>query len=209
MPSWEATNPHENLKFRTHTQMDLAQDAWIGIMAFGDDQMPSGLVNYDPRVTPRVVTNPIYLDSDQDGQWTAPGGKTCIILKVDVPKYKANSMTILNLNTNQQWKVHLHFSGENWITSATKVSEALSLYSYSQGTAFTLDPDGLPLDHQQFESLLENKTQTPLNTKLTGHYCYVRVLSTTSTEDLKSSHEIKQNRLNPAEYLKHHITHHS
>ena len=91
---------------------------------------------------------------------------------------------------------------KNWTTSTTKVSETISLHAYSQGTAFTLDPDGLPLDHQQFESLLENKTQTPLNTKLTGHYCYVRVLSTTSTEDLKPSHEIKQNRLNPAEYLK-------
>lgn len=77
--SWEATNPYETLKLQNTYQMDLAQDAWISIMAFGDDQMPSGLVNYDPRVTPRVVTNPIYLDSDLDGQWTAPGGKTCII----------------------------------------------------------------------------------------------------------------------------------
>ena len=103
-------------------------------------------------------------------------------------------MTTLNLNTNQ-WKVHLHFSGENWTTSTKKVSETLSLYSYSQGTAFTLEADSLPLDHQQFESLLENKAQTSLNTNLTGHYCYVRVLSTTSKEDLEPSREIEQNRL--------------
>ena len=77
--SWEATNPYETLKYQRSYQLDLSQDAWMSIMAFGDDQMPTGLVNYDPRVTPRVVTNPIYLDSDQDGQWTSPGGKTCII----------------------------------------------------------------------------------------------------------------------------------
>ena len=26
---------------------------------------------------PRVLTNPIYVDADGDGSWTAPGGKLC------------------------------------------------------------------------------------------------------------------------------------
>lgn len=77
--SWEATDPNEVLKLQKTVELDLTQDAWITVMAFGDDQMPKGLVDYDPRVTPRVVTNPIYLDSDRNGMWTAPGGKTCLI----------------------------------------------------------------------------------------------------------------------------------
>ena len=77
--SWEAQAPFEVIKHEQELRITLEEDAWVTVMAFGDDEMPAGLPNYDPRVTPRVVTNPIYLDGDGDGSWTAPGGKTCLI----------------------------------------------------------------------------------------------------------------------------------
>ena len=36
-----------------------------------------GLADYDPSRTPRVTTNAIYVDADEDGVWTPPGGKSC------------------------------------------------------------------------------------------------------------------------------------
>ena len=77
--SWPADQPNEVIKHQATITLDMEEDAWITMMAFGDDQMPAGLPQYDPRVTPRVVTNPIYLDMDDDDTWTPPGGKTCLV----------------------------------------------------------------------------------------------------------------------------------
>lgn len=39
--------------------------------------LPRSFDPADARRIPRVITNPIYVDVDGDGQWPAPGGKTC------------------------------------------------------------------------------------------------------------------------------------
>lgn len=77
--SWEASHPHETIKLDIDEALELESDAWVSIAAFGETSMPQGLRDYDPRVTPRVITNPIYIDVDQDGSWTPPGGKHCRI----------------------------------------------------------------------------------------------------------------------------------
>lgn len=77
--SWPADSPHSVNKHHQEQRLSLDQDSWITVMAFGDEPMPKGLNQYDPRVTPRVITNPIYIDADGDGLWTAPGGKSCLI----------------------------------------------------------------------------------------------------------------------------------
>jgi hypothetical protein len=39
--------------------------------------MPRGLAQFDPLVTPRFTTNPIFVDADGNGRFDPPGGKTC------------------------------------------------------------------------------------------------------------------------------------
>ena len=71
-----ATGPNEVVKLDTTLELDLDADAHVVVLAFGNNPMPRGLLNYSAAV-PRVVTNPIFVDVDGDGTWTAPGGKTC------------------------------------------------------------------------------------------------------------------------------------
>ena len=45
--------------------------------AFGAGAMPAGLPDYDPTYTPRVLVNPVFIDGDGDGTFSAPGGREC------------------------------------------------------------------------------------------------------------------------------------
>lgn len=73
----EADAPDAVVKLDAVTPLALDADAHITVAAFGRDAMPRGLDSYDPRATPRAITNAIYVDVDGDGAFTAPGGKTC------------------------------------------------------------------------------------------------------------------------------------
>lgn len=55
------------------------EDAHIVTAAFGTGRLPLGLPQYDARRVPRALTNPIYVDTDGDGQFSAPGGRECAV----------------------------------------------------------------------------------------------------------------------------------
>ncbi len=73
----EATGPHDVVKYDDVVALHLDRDAHLVVLAFGVDPMPAGLPDYDPTGVPRVTTNAIYVDVDGNGQFDAPGGKTC------------------------------------------------------------------------------------------------------------------------------------
>ncbi|OUS31203.1 hypothetical protein A9Q99_04180 [Gammaproteobacteria bacterium 45_16_T64] len=52
-------------------------DAHIVVLGFGSQPMHRELPQYDPSEIPRFTTNPIFVDTNGDGQFTASGGKTC------------------------------------------------------------------------------------------------------------------------------------
>jgi hypothetical protein len=70
-------DPQAIEKYRGTIDFRVQGDGHVAVMGFGDGRMPTGLRNYNPSRTPRFTTNAIYVDADADGQWTAPGGKTC------------------------------------------------------------------------------------------------------------------------------------
>ena len=73
-----AANPDATLKLDQAIPIPFAgQDAQITIAAFGRNPMPRGLENYDPRATPRAITNPIFVDANANGRFDPPGGKAC------------------------------------------------------------------------------------------------------------------------------------
>jgi hypothetical protein len=72
-----STAPNERIKLDTTFPLNLSQDAYIVVLGIGRDAMPRGLENYDASAVPRLITSPIFVDVDQDGQWTAPGPKSC------------------------------------------------------------------------------------------------------------------------------------
>lgn len=55
------------------------QDAHVVVLGFGKDYLPRVFEQFDPSETPRFTTNPIFIDSDGNGTYDAPGGKECDI----------------------------------------------------------------------------------------------------------------------------------
>ena len=88
-------------------------------------------------------------------------------------------MTSLHLSTHQ-WKLHLHLNGKDWTNCEVQDRQSLWVYSCLQGSAFDLRHDSQQLTHQDLDHLVQHEPQVPLSTKLTGHYCYLRILSTQS-----------------------------
>ncbi len=72
-----ATDPTGTVKLDVMEQLVFSADAYVVVIVVGEDPMPRGLEAYDAASVPRVVTNPIFVDADGDGVWTAPGAKTC------------------------------------------------------------------------------------------------------------------------------------
>ncbi len=75
--SIEADSPDEVVKLITALALEFEVDTHVVVAGFGTGDMPRGLRNYNPGRVPRFVTNPIFVDADGDGEFTAPGGKTC------------------------------------------------------------------------------------------------------------------------------------
>lgn len=69
--------PDEVVKLDETVTLDLSRDAYVVVVGFGAGAMPRGLDGYDPGELPRFVSNPIFVDVDGDGAWTAPGQKAC------------------------------------------------------------------------------------------------------------------------------------
>jgi hypothetical protein len=77
--TWEASDPEGLVKLDTEYTLEVSEDAWVTVVAFGDEPMPAGLKDYNAQRVPRLVTNAIYIDADLDGEWSHPGGKRCDI----------------------------------------------------------------------------------------------------------------------------------
>lgn len=72
-----AGDPHGVVKLDESIELALATDAHLVVLGFGEQDMPRGLSNYDPTGSPRMVTNPVFVDVDGNGVFDPPGGKTC------------------------------------------------------------------------------------------------------------------------------------
>lgn len=72
-----ATDPMGVVKIDESIELTLAADAHLVVLGFGEGSMPRGLSDYNPTGSPRVVTNPIFVDVDGNGVFDSPGGKPC------------------------------------------------------------------------------------------------------------------------------------
>lgn len=73
----EATDPLGVVKLDTVIDVPVAGDTQIVVAAFGADDFPLGLPQYDPTTTPRALSGAIRVDADGNGQFDAPGGRIC------------------------------------------------------------------------------------------------------------------------------------
>lgn len=71
------TDPGGIEKFTGVVPLNIVGDTQIVVAGFGANDLPPGLPRYDATRTPRVLTNPIYIDGDGDGQFSSPGGREC------------------------------------------------------------------------------------------------------------------------------------
>lgn len=72
-----ASDPNGTVKFKGIIPLTLSKDAHLVVMAFGKSPLPRSFDGADAKRVPRFIANPIYVDADGDGKWTAPGGKAC------------------------------------------------------------------------------------------------------------------------------------
>lgn len=72
-----AADPAGLIKLETTLPLVLEADAYVVVLGFGEAPMPRGFEAYDAEDIPRFITNPVFVDVDGDGQWAAPGAKTC------------------------------------------------------------------------------------------------------------------------------------
>jgi hypothetical protein len=72
-----ATDPTGVVKLDTVVPLSVTGDHYVVVLAVGEEAMPRGLEDYDALEVPRVIVNPVFVDGDGDGVWTAPGAKTC------------------------------------------------------------------------------------------------------------------------------------
>lgn len=72
-----ATAPDELEKLDTTLTIPVVGDGQVVIAAFGTTRLAPGLPQYDATRSPRVLTNPIFVDGDGDGLFSAPGGRIC------------------------------------------------------------------------------------------------------------------------------------
>ena len=73
-----ATEPGGVVKYSDSVEVAIDGDAHVTVAAFGANALPDGLPQYDASRTPRALTNPIYIDGDGDGLFSAPGGRECV-----------------------------------------------------------------------------------------------------------------------------------
>ena len=71
------TDPYGVEKFSGVVPLNIVGDTHVVIAAFGADNLADGLPQYDATKVPRVLSNPIYVDADGDGLFSAPGGRLC------------------------------------------------------------------------------------------------------------------------------------
>ena len=74
-----ATDPEGLVKYSETVQVPVDGDSTITVAAFGYNDLPAGLPQYDATRVPRVMTNAHFIDADGDGGWTAPGGRACSV----------------------------------------------------------------------------------------------------------------------------------
>ncbi len=75
--SWTTSTPYEVVKLDETVPLAVTGDHYIVVIAIGEGEMPRGIEDYDAGEVPRVVVNPVFVDGDGDGVWTAPGPKAC------------------------------------------------------------------------------------------------------------------------------------
>jgi hypothetical protein len=75
----EATNPYEVVKYDGTTSIPVTEDAHVTVMGFGYEMLPRNMPQFNSARTPRFTTNAIYIDTDGNGEYDAPGGVECVI----------------------------------------------------------------------------------------------------------------------------------
>jgi len=69
--------PDQVVKYDGTAQVAVDKDANLVVAAFGEKDMPKGLGAYNAAFIPRVISNPVFIDFDGNGNFDPPGGKTC------------------------------------------------------------------------------------------------------------------------------------
>ncbi len=71
------SSPGAVVKYDGTISVEVTADAHIVVLGFGIQPMPRGLRSANPSTSARFISNPVFVDTDGNGQFDAPGGKTC------------------------------------------------------------------------------------------------------------------------------------
>ena len=69
------------VRFEKKHPLRLASDAWVALLVEGDDSLAPIVHDQSRPIRPFAVTNPVWVDADGDGRWTAPRAQAEAIVR--------------------------------------------------------------------------------------------------------------------------------
>jgi hypothetical protein len=60
------------LRLRTEFEVDIPHDAWLTLLAEGDESLHPIVQDQGRPILPLAVMNPVWIDADADGEWRSP-----------------------------------------------------------------------------------------------------------------------------------------
>lgn len=69
--------PDAVVKMAETLSVPITKDSYVVVLGFGKKAMPAGFAGVNAAAVPRFIANPILVDADGNGSWSAPGAKSC------------------------------------------------------------------------------------------------------------------------------------
>lgn len=86
MKTIDVSDQHGVLRLDTVERLKLSGDSWVSLLVEGDDPLDPIVHTQGRPIYPWAVLNPVWVDADNDGRWTAPVEQARIALRQNRPE---------------------------------------------------------------------------------------------------------------------------
>lgn len=86
MKTIDVSDQHGIVRLDTVERLELSGDSWVSLLVEGDDPLDPIVHTQGRPIYPWAVINPVWVDVDNDGQWTAPVEQARLALRQNRPE---------------------------------------------------------------------------------------------------------------------------
>ncbi len=122
MKTIDVSDQHGVLRLDTVERLKLSGDSWVSLLVEGDEPLDPIVHTQGRPIYPWAVLNPVWVDADNDGRWTAPVEQARIALRQNRPEQIREGL--LNAPASA-WECTLIAAAESDTFHADLIREAL------------------------------------------------------------------------------------